>query len=73
MFISNERDVIQVEWDPNHEIILASASNDGKVILGDLSMIGSVESKYLGGDNNKNVPPELLFSHGDHRHWITDI
>ncbi|PON89983.1 Guanine nucleotide-binding protein, beta subunit [Trema orientale] len=47
MFISNERDVIQVEWDPNHEIILASASDDGKVILWDLSRIGSVESKYL--------------------------
>ncbi|PON89978.1 Guanine nucleotide-binding protein, beta subunit [Trema orientale] len=70
---NHERDVIQVEWDPNHENILASASDDGKVILWDLNRIGSVESyKYLEGDD-KNVHPELLFSHGGHRHWIRDI
>ncbi|PON89977.1 Guanine nucleotide-binding protein, beta subunit [Trema orientale] len=69
---NHEEDVTQVEWDPSHENILASASCDRKVIIWDLnSRIGSLESKYL--EDNENEPPELLFSHRGHRYWITEV
>ncbi|GKD37539.1 WD40 repeat-containing protein MSI2-like protein, partial [Tanacetum coccineum] len=57
-------EVFQVEWDPNHETVLASSTSsaDGR----------RVEDEQLEGEA-EGGPPELLFSHGGHKSKLSDF
>jgi WD40 repeat protein len=37
MFISDREEVFQVEWDPNHETVLASSADDRRLNIWDLN------------------------------------
>ncbi|KAM5550082.1 hypothetical protein ABKV19_001162 [Rosa sericea] len=62
-------EVFQVEWDPNHDTVLASYAGDRRLIVWDLNRIGD---EQLEGDGDDG-PPELLFSHGGHKAKISDF
>lgn len=69
-FLSSHTDeVFQVEWDPNYEGVLASSSADRMLMVWDLNRIGD---ELIEGDE-EGGPPELLFSHGDHKGKISDF
>ncbi|KAL6219209.1 hypothetical protein ACLB2K_012415 [Fragaria x ananassa] len=62
-------EVFQVEWDPNHDAVLASYAGDRRLIVWDLNRIGD---EQLEGDSDDG-PPELLFQHGGHQARISDF
>ncbi|KAK4258484.1 hypothetical protein QN277_004927 [Acacia crassicarpa] len=62
-------EVFQVEWDPNHETVLASSGADRRLMVWDLNRVGD---EQLEGDGDDG-PPELLFSHGGHKGKISDF
>ncbi|KAJ6906405.1 hypothetical protein NC652_023982 [Populus alba x Populus x berolinensis] len=66
---SEREEVFQVEWDPNHETVLASSADDRRLNVWDLNRIGE-EQLELDADDG---PPELLFSHGGHKAKISDF
>lgn len=50
-FNSGRGEVLQVEWDPNHEAVLASSSDDRRVMIWDLNRYftqHSAENNLLG-------------------------
>ncbi|GFY89846.1 transducin family protein [Actinidia rufa] len=59
----------QVEWDPNHETVLASSADDRRLMVWDLDRIGDEQLEGEAEDG----PPELLFSHGGHKAKISDF
>ncbi|KAJ0009991.1 hypothetical protein Pint_34303 [Pistacia integerrima] len=62
-------EVFQVEWDPNHETVLASSADDRRLMVWDLNRIGDEQLELDAEDG----PPELLFSHGGHKAKISDF
>ncbi|RYR22659.1 hypothetical protein Ahy_B03g067967 isoform A [Arachis hypogaea] len=66
---SHTDEVYQVEWDPNHETVLASSGADRRLNVWDLSRVGDEQNE---GDGDGG-PPELLFSHGGHKGKISDF
>ncbi|XP_047310618.1 WD-40 repeat-containing protein MSI2-like [Impatiens glandulifera] len=62
-------EVFQVEWDPNHETVLASSADDRRLIVWDINRIGD---EQLEGEAEDGVS-ELLFSHGGHKAKISDF
>lgn len=62
-------DVLQVQWSPHCESVLASAAGDRRVNVWDLSRIGMEQDPEEAEDG----PPELLFSHGGHTSKVSDI
>lgn len=68
-FFSYREEVFQVEWDPNHETVLASTADDRRVTVWDLNRIGEEQLTEDVDDG----PPELLFSHGGHKAKISDF
>ncbi|GAB2267853.1 hypothetical protein Dimus_002829 [Dionaea muscipula] len=62
-------EVFQVEWDPNHETVLASSADDRRLMVWDLNRIGDEQQEGEAEDG----PPELLFSHGGHKAKISDF
>ncbi|XP_061342100.1 WD-40 repeat-containing protein MSI3-like [Gastrolobium bilobum] len=69
-FLSSHTDeVFQVEWDPNHETVLASSAADRRLMVWDLNRVGD---EQIEGDG-EGGPPELLFSHGGHKGKISDF
>ena len=62
-----------MEWDPNHEDILASAGLDGAVVLWDQTRFGRARNEGAVEDYYKNDPPELMFRHAGHRDRLRDI
>lgn len=62
-------EVFQVEWDPNHDTVLASYAGDRRLIVWDINRIGD---EQLEGDGDDG-PSELLFSHGGHKAKISDF
>ncbi|XP_062085126.1 WD-40 repeat-containing protein MSI2-like [Humulus lupulus] len=72
-FCGHQCGVARVEWDPNHEDILASAGLDGAVILWDQRRFGRVKDKCAVEDYYKNDPSELMFRHAGHTEWLRDI
>lgn len=61
--------VLQLQWSPYHETILASGGADRRVNIWDLSRIGMDQDPEDADDG----PPELLFVHGGHTSKITDF
>ncbi|KAB5541592.1 hypothetical protein DKX38_014566 [Salix brachista] len=57
--------VFQVEWDPNHETVLASSTDDRRLNVWDLKRIGE-EQLELDADDG---PPELLLSRSTLQVW----
>ncbi|KAG4966974.1 hypothetical protein AAZX31_12G031900 [Glycine max] len=66
---SHTDEVFQVEWDPNHETVLASSGADRRLMVWDLNRVGG---EQIEGDG-EGGPPELLFSHGGHKGKISDF
>ncbi|KAI5185537.1 histone-binding protein RBBP4 [Nematocida homosporus] len=67
--VGHAGDVLQVEWSPHFEDVLASSSADRRVNLWDLSRVGQEQSAVDAEDG----PPELLFVHGGHTDTVCDL
>ncbi|GLT30750.1 hypothetical protein SLA2020_055390 [Shorea laevis] len=68
---SHNGEVFQVEWDPNHETVLASSGDDRRLMVWDLNRIGEEQLEIeLDAEDG---PPELPFSHGGHNAKISDF
>ncbi|KAG7174380.1 histone-binding protein Caf1-like [Homarus americanus] len=61
--------VVQVQWSPHNETILASSGTDRRLHVWDLSKIGEEQS----AEDAEDGPPELLFIHGGHTAKISDF
>jgi histone-binding protein RBBP4 len=60
-----------VEWDPNHETVLASSGEDRRLMVWDINRVGDEQLEIeLDAEDG---PPELLFSHGGHKAKISDF
>ena len=68
-FESRTEEVYQLNWSPTNEAILASAGQDRKVMVWDLSRIGDEQSP----EDDEDGPPELLFIHGGHTAKVSDF
>lgn len=67
--MSHNDEVGQVKFSPFHESIIASSSNDRRVLIWDLSKIGAEQDEI----SKKDGPPELLFIHGGHTSKLSDL
>lgn len=54
----HQGEILQLAWSPHHESVLATAGNDRRVLVWDLSRIGQEMSPAEAEDG----PPELLVS-----------
>lgn len=61
--------VLQASWSPHVSSVLASCSEDRRVHVWDLSLIGAEQSAEDAADG----PPELLFVHGGHCNRVSDV
>uniref|UniRef100_A0A8C5BHN7 Retinoblastoma binding protein 4 n=1 Tax=Gadus morhua TaxID=8049 RepID=A0A8C5BHN7_GADMO len=61
--------LLQVQWSPHNETILASSGTDRRLNVWDLSKIGEEQSP----EDAEDGPPELLFIHGGHTAKISDF
>lgn len=66
---SHTGEVMQVEWSPTNEAILATAAADRRVNVWDLSRIGEEQTP----EDAEDGPPELLFIHGGHTARVSDF
>ncbi|XP_062085210.1 WD-40 repeat-containing protein MSI2-like [Humulus lupulus] len=72
-FCGHKSKLTRVEWDPNHQEILASASSDGTVVLWDQSRVGCTKDEGTVQEYYKDDPPELMIRHAGHTDWVRDI
>ena len=68
-FESHQDDILQLQWAPFAETILASSSGDRRLNVWDLSRIGDEQTP----EDAEDGPPELLFVHGGHTNKISDF
>lgn len=61
--------ILQVQWSPHNETILASSGTDRRLHVWDLSKIGEEQS----AEDAEDGPPELLFIHGGFCTYILHI
>ncbi|CAH9106959.1 unnamed protein product [Cuscuta epithymum] len=66
---SHTDEVFQVEWDPNHETVLASSAGDRRLTVWDINRVGDEQLEGEAADG----PSELIFSHGGHQAKISDF
>ncbi|CAH9144169.1 unnamed protein product, partial [Cuscuta epithymum] len=66
---SHTDEVFQVEWDPNHETVLASSAGDRRLMVWDINRVGDEQLEGEAADG----PSELIFSHGGHQAKISDF
>ncbi|KAJ1384130.1 WD40-repeat-containing domain protein, partial [Ochromonadaceae sp. CCMP2298] len=69
VFEGHVEGIYNLDWAPFDEKILASCSQDRRVIIWDLSRIGEEQDP----DDAEDGPPELLFSHGGHSAKVSDF
>lgn len=62
-------EVLQIQWCPQAESVLASSSGDRRLNILDLSLIGRPQTV----EDAEDGPPELLFIHGGHTNKIPDF
>jgi len=62
-------EILQVQWSPNLEGVLASSGSDRRLNIWDLSKIGMEQT----AEDAEDGPPELLFIHGGHTNKISDF
>lgn len=61
--------ITSLEWDPHHDGVLASGSQNRRVILWDLKRIGEEQVQ----EDEDDGAPELFLMHAGHTSAITDI
>lgn len=66
---SHTDEILQIQWQPFNPTILASSSNDRRIMVWDLSRIGEEQSP----EDAEDGPPELLFVHGGHTNKVPDF
>ncbi|KAG1438649.1 hypothetical protein G6F56_012572 [Rhizopus delemar] len=66
---SHQAEILQLSWSPHHDAVLATASSDRRILVWDLSRIGTQQLPKEAEDG----PPELLFMHGGHTNKISDF
>ncbi|KAH7822839.1 putative WD domain, G-beta repeat protein [Monocercomonoides exilis] len=62
-FEAHTAEVLQCEWSPTEETIIASSGGDRRILLWDISAAGAQPDEQ---DTDSGTPPELLFIHGGH-------
>lgn len=68
-FDNHKDEVFNLNWSPHEETVLASSGADRRLCLWDLNKIGDEQN----GDDAKDGPPELLFTHAGHCAKISDF
>jgi histone-binding protein RBBP4 len=53
---SHQAEILQLSWSPHHDAVLATASSDRRILVWDLSRIGTSQLPKEAADG----PPELL-------------
>lgn len=53
---AHSAEILQLAWSPHHEAVLATAGNDRRVLIWDLSRLGQEQT----ADEAEDGPPELL-------------
>ncbi|KAI5181032.1 histone-binding protein RBBP4 [Nematocida sp. AWRm80] len=66
---AHEEDVVQIQWSPHFESVLASSGTDRRVKIWNLDMIGD----EITEEEREDGPPELMFVHGGHTDTVCDI
>ena len=68
-FDAHGDEILQIQWSPFSETVLASSSGDRRLNVWDLTRIGDEQSP----EDAEDGPPELLFVHGGHTNKISDF
>jgi histone-binding protein RBBP4 len=61
--------IMKVDWHPHDSGILASSSEDRRVIFWDISRAGMEQTP----EDAEDGPPEMLFMHGGHTNQVSDF
>jgi WD40 repeat protein len=64
---THQSEILQLSWSPHHESVLATASSDRRILVWDLSRIGSDQSP----EEMQDGPPELLVTLNIFIYYIT--
>lgn len=68
--MEGHKDVItKVEWHPSDSGIIASSSNDRRIIFWDIARCGAEQTP----EDAEDGPPEMLFMHGGHTNRVSDF
>lgn len=65
----HRENVTKVEWHPKDSAIIASSSEDRRVIFWDISRAGMEQTP----EDAEDGPPEMLFMHGGHTNRVSDF
>lgn len=67
--VGHSESISTLEWDPHNDGILASGSQDRRVILWDIKKIGEEQTQ----EDEDDGAPELFMMHAGHTSGVTDI
>jgi len=68
-FIHHKNSVINVKWNNRRSNIFASAGEDNRILIWDLTQIGA----NIARDDSDEAPSEMIFEHGGHTDKINDL